>query len=191
MADNTGSNMLEGIFVFWSNGNYLTPPVSNMPTFGDIPIAQIVYVRFKQLPNINGTLINAFQVFVNNPKAIGNTQGLSELWIQAQNFLPSLQALQTYLNTSGINPVNSFSLYSGLLQVPIPFQAVGDYQSGILLNDNFTMLPRKYHPEDPNSPNGTGVTYLKLNVINPVEYLQIMVNGDQTSSGGYYYSYYN
>lgn len=190
MATNTGSNYLEGLFIFWQNGQYLTPPISNQPNFSDIPIAQVVKVRFKQLPDINGNLINAFQMIVQNPKAVGNTQGATELWIQSKGFEVSLQALQTALNTSGINPVNSFSLYSGLIQDPVPFQVFGDYLGGIIINDSWTR-GRKYNPEDPNGVNAVGVTYIPINIINTLEYQQVMVNGDQSSGGGYYYSYYH
>src|ERR1035441_1556750 len=109
MATNTGSNFLEGIYTFWENGKYLTPPISNNPNFSDIPIAQIVYVRNKLLPDINGNNVNAYQIFIQNPKAVGNSQGMTEIWVQAKGFEVSLQALQKTLNTSGINAINSRS----------------------------------------------------------------------------------
>jgi hypothetical protein len=178
------SNFLEGLFVYAINGNYITPPISNQPNFGDIPISQIVYVRLRNLPNVQGTLVPTFDVYVNNPKAVGNSQGLDNYWIQTTNFEQTLNQLQTTLNSAGINPVNSFSLYSALQQCPAPFPVINDYNGTILINDAFVIPTRKYDA-------GNNVTIIMLNIINSLQYMAVIVGNDQTSSGSYYYGYYD
>lgn len=173
-------NFLEGLFVIWKNGEYISPaPISNNPNFSDIPAGQIIYVRKYNYPDINGTDIPCYFMVVQNPKSLQPDY----YYIQVKNFIPSLNALQVYLNALGLTLGNSFSLYSALLQAPVPFDCIADYNGAILINDSF-VRPRKYDP-------GDNVTYIPLNVIQNVEYLTILVGGDQSIGGSYYYGYYH
>lgn len=173
------SNFLEGIFVFWKNGAYLTPPVSNQPNFSDIPAGQILYIRKYPYPDINGTLINAYLFVVQNPKSLQP----DFYYLQAKNYEPTLNAIQTNLNALGLTLGNSFSLYDSLQQAPVPFPVITDYNGAVLINDAWVRT-RKYDATN-------NVTYIPLNVIQGLEYLTILVGGDQTTTGSYYYLYYD
>lgn len=158
------------LFAYFKDGQYNT-----FPLFEDLAASQIVYIRKLNLPNANNTLIPSFLVVAQDEKNIRYHQ----YYVTVSDFYSSLSLLNTALNA--ISTANSFTLYSDLESIDT-FAAVGDLGGGIIVNDAFCQT-RKYNVDNDN-------TVITTDIKQGVYYTQIVVGGDQSTAGDYYYSEY-
>lgn len=167
----TSNNYLSLLFAFWSSQTgYKTFPV-----FQDLDANQIVSVRLQTVKSAANIDVPAFVVTAQDRLGVNQI----DYWITTDDFVSTLAALQTLLNATSTQ--NSFSLYTNLLKIQ-NFETFTTGES-ILLND-IHCTQRQYNVGEDN-------TVITTDLVNSLIYIQITVDGDQSSSGPYYYNVYN
>src|ERR1700721_557348 len=126
-----GNNFASMLQAFYKNGQYVS-----FPFFQDVSIKNIITTRYLQFPDVNGNLQQCFQFYVQNMKRLDDP----DIYYVTANssFYTNLLGIQSYLTSQ--NAGTSFTLYTGLLEFPVPFnptaQPVGDFNGTIVLNDD-------------------------------------------------------
>jgi hypothetical protein len=163
------NNFLSILYAFWENGSYL-----QFPVFKDYSARQVVMVRQINVPSSAGAqpITPALVVIEQNPKSL--TWNEAHLALGEYN---SLNALQTALDA--LNSGNCYTLYTGLVSIN-KFDNISDAGGSILLADD-AVIERIYNV----SKNQTS---LIVNIINDLIYTEVIVSGDQTNAGTYYYN---
>lgn len=166
----TSNNFLSMLFAFFKDGVYET-----FPLFEDLSAEQIIYIRKLDLPNEENVLTPSYLVAAQDEKNIRYHQ----YYVGVGSFYPTLASLLADLNA--LSTANSFTLYTGLKKmdgVPV----IGDLNGSIIVNDKFCNT-RKYNVNE-------DATYIYTDIKQGIYYTQIVVDGDQTSAGNYYYDTY-
>ena len=166
----TSNYYLNMLFAYFKDGQYLT-----FPLFEDLAVEQIVYIRQLNLPDATNTLVPSFLVVAQDEKNIRYHQ----YYVGQNYFYSSLALLNTAINA--ISTANSFTLYTGLESID-GFAATGDLGGSIIVNDKFGQI-RKYNVDKDN-------TLITVDIKQSVYYTKIVVAGDQTTAGNYYYDTY-
>ena len=163
------NNFLSILYCFWEDSIYTTFPV-----FRDYSARQVAMVRLLNVPASSGAqpITPSLVVIEQNPKSL--------TWHEAHLALgeySSLTALQTALDA--LNSGNCYTLYTGLYSID-KFDNIQDSGGSILLCDDF-VITRTYIV-------ATNQTSLIVNLGNALIYTEVIVSGDQTNSGTYYYN---
>lgn len=166
----TTNNFLSLLFAYFKDGQYNT-----FPLFEDIGMAQIAYIRKLNLPNENNTLTPSFLVVAQDEKNIRYHQ----IYVTQTSFYNDLSVLATAMNA--VSTANSFTTYTDLESID-GFAATGDLGGGIIINDAFSQ-GRKYNVAEDN-------TVIPVDLKQGLYYQKIVVGGDQTVAGPYYYNTY-
>ncbi len=167
----TSNNYLSLLFAFWgSQTGYKTFPV-----FQDLDANQILFIRLQTVKALDGADVPAFVVTAQDRLGVNQIY----YWITTDDFVASLAALQTLLNSTSTQ--NSFTLYTNLQKVQ-NFEVFTTGES-ILISD-LHCTGRIYNVGDDS-------TVITTDSPNNLIYTQITVDGDQTTSALYYYNVYN
>lgn len=166
----TSNNFLNMLFAYFKDGQYQT-----FPLFEDLSAEQIISIRKLDLPDETNTLVPSFLVVAQNEKSIIP----HTYYVTQTGFYSSLSPLLTALNA--LSTANSFTLYTDLESIDgVP--VIGDLAGSIIVNDKFCNT-RKYNVNEDNT-----VIYTDLK--QSLYYTPIVVGGDQTTAGDYYYNTY-
>lgn len=166
----TSNNFLNMLFAYFKDGQYYT-----FPLFEDLSAEQIIYIRKLNLPDENNNLVPSYYVVAQDEKNIRP----HVYYVTVSDFYSSLALLNTALNA--ISTANSFTLYTDLEKIDgVP--VVGDLGGSIIVNDKFCNT-RKYNVNEDS-------TYILTDLKQSIYYTQIVVDGDQTTAGNYYYDTY-
>lgn len=166
----TSNNFLNMLFAYFKDGQYIT-----FPLFEDLAAEQIIYIRKLDLPYNDNTLTSSFLVVAQDEKNIVYHQ----YYVQTGSFYPTLTSLNDALNA--LSTANSFTLYTDLESID-GVTVIGDIAGNIIVNDKFCQT-RKYNVNESN-------TVITTDIKQGVYYTTIVVDGDQTIAGAYYYDTY-
>lgn len=162
----TSNNFQSLLYVIFKNGQYVS-----YPFFQDASAANILYIRkpTNGIPNASGTLVPGFIIYTQDSK------GLTENVYYVQGYLSTLAQFLTELNA--LSTQNSFTLYPDLLMIGA-FDVV---EGGIIINDLQSQDNRIYNVD-------ADTTSIMVNSATELTYTRIIVDGDATNAGDYYYS---
>lgn len=162
----TSNNFQSLLYCIFKNGQYV-----EYPFFQDASAANILYIRkpTNGIPDADGNLVEGFIIYTQDSK------GLTENVYYVHGYLTTLAQFLTELNA--LSTQNSFTQYTNLLKIGA-FDVVED---GIIINDLQCQDNRIFNVDEDN-------TTIMVNSATDLTYLRITVDGDQTSSGDYYYS---
>lgn len=150
---------------------------TNDPLLEDINTESIVWVRLSQAADTTGTLVDAFELMIENKG------GLSYSTV----YLYTYTGFDSIMNFNGgliaLNTETPFTNYTGLIAIdflPLINQpGTTNLAQGMLINDRY-VIPngRRYQPS-------TNSTFLRLKWANKLIATVIEFQGNQTTSGSY------
>ena len=161
-----GNNFQSLLYCVFKNGQYV-----DYPFFQDASAQNIIYIRQLDIPDSTGTLVNGFYILTQDSKGVQNNV------YYVVGYLNTLGQFQTELNA--LSTQNSFTLYTGLLRIDA-FEVVGDLNGDIIINDLQSQDNRIYNVDRDE-------TIVTVNNATNLIYTQIVLDGDQTNAGGYFY----
>ncbi len=163
-----GNNFQSLLFCFFKNGQYL-----QFPLFADVSASEIVYIRKLNLPNAAGIFVPAYWIVAQDPKSLN-----FDSYYVTGNEESTLVVFAAELNA--LSDANNFTVYTGL-QKMYGVDVLQDLNSSIVINDLWTK-DRIF--------DGDNATTIYLNIQTDLIYQQVVVSGDQTLAGPYYYQTY-